>query len=58
MASNADPARLAEHHALEAERLLSNRFGLINLYIKAQVHASLAVYYCALSTGAQRVDGE
>ena len=49
MGTNADPARLAEHHAKEAERLLTNRFGLINLFINAEVHASLAVYYGALA---------
>lgn len=57
MASTTDPARLAEQHAEEAERLLKNRFGLINLFIKAQVHASLAVYYGALAAGANHTDG-
>lgn len=54
MASTTDPARVAEHHAKEAERLLANRFGLINLFMKAQVHATLAVYYGAVSTAALR----
>jgi hypothetical protein len=35
----------AEHHAGEAERLLTGRLGLINNIIKAGVHATLAVYY-------------
>ncbi len=35
----------AEHHALEAERLLEGRLGIITNYVKAQVHATLAVYY-------------
>lgn len=35
----------AEQHALEAERLLKDRF--IWSYLKAQVHATLAVYYSA-----------
>jgi hypothetical protein len=35
----------AEQHALEAERLLKDRF--IWSYLKAQAHASLAVYYAA-----------
>jgi hypothetical protein len=35
----------AEHHAREAERLLTGRLGIITNYIKAQVHATLAVYY-------------
>ena len=35
----------AEHHAEEAERLLRGRFGIITNYVKAQVHATLAVYY-------------
>jgi len=34
---------LAEQHALEAERLLKDRF--IWSYVKAQAHAALAVYY-------------
>jgi hypothetical protein len=35
----------AEHHASEAERLLKGRF--LSSYVKAQVHATLAVYYSA-----------
>jgi hypothetical protein len=35
----------AEHHAQEAERLLAGRLGLITNYVKAQAHATLAVYY-------------
>lgn len=35
----------AEQHALEAERLLKDRF--IWSYLKAQAHATLAVYYSA-----------
>ena len=35
----------AEHHAQEAERLLQGRLGLITNYVKAQAHATLAVYY-------------
>ena len=38
----------AEQHAREAERLLEDRF--IWSYLKAQAHASLAVYYLARST--------
>ena len=33
----------AEHHAGEAERLLRSRF--ISSHVKAQAHATLAVYY-------------
>jgi hypothetical protein len=33
----------AEQHALEAERLLKDRF--IWSYLKAEAHATLAVYY-------------
>ena len=33
----------AEQHALEAERLLKDRF--VWSYLKAQAHATLAVYY-------------
>ena len=36
-------ARRAEEHAREAERLLGNRW--LSSYVKAQVHATLAVYY-------------
>ena len=35
----------AEHDAREAERLLQGRLGIITNYVKAQVHATLAVYY-------------
>jgi hypothetical protein len=35
----------AEHHAQEAERLLKGRS--ISSHVKAQVHATLAVYYSA-----------
>jgi hypothetical protein len=34
---------LAEHHAEEAERLLKGSW--ISSHVKAQAHASLAVYY-------------
>jgi hypothetical protein len=37
----------AEHHAKEAERLLAGRLGLINNFIKANAHATLAVFYAA-----------
>jgi hypothetical protein len=35
----------AEHHAHEAERLLEGRLGIVTNYVKAQVHATLALYY-------------
>lgn len=35
----------AEQHAIEAERLLQGRF--ISSHLKAQVHATLALYYVA-----------
>jgi hypothetical protein len=38
-------AELAEHHAQEAQRLLEGRLGIITNYVKAQVHATLGVYY-------------
>ena len=44
MTTGSDVARAA-HHAAEAERLLSGRLGLLTNLIKAQVHASLAIYY-------------
>ena len=37
------PAERAEYHASEAERLLAQRW--ISSHVKAQVHATLAVYY-------------
>jgi hypothetical protein len=37
------PRELAEHHAKEAERLL--RSWWLSTHVKAQVHATLAVYY-------------
>jgi hypothetical protein len=40
-----DMSERAEHHALEAERLLQGRLGIITNYVKAQAHATLAVYY-------------
>lgn len=47
MANNAPTSDLerAERHAAEAERLLAGRLGIITNYVKAQVHATLAVYY-------------
>jgi hypothetical protein len=38
----------AEHHAKEAERLLKGRF--LSSHVKAQAHATLAVYYSAKHT--------
>ena len=35
----------SEHHANEAERLLKSRF--LSSHVKAQAHATLAVYYSA-----------
>jgi hypothetical protein len=37
----------AKFHAEQAERLLMSRLGLISSHVKAQVHATLAVYYSA-----------
>jgi hypothetical protein len=45
MNATADLHELAENHAQEAERLLKGRLGIITNYVKAQVHATLAVYY-------------
>jgi hypothetical protein len=42
--TGSDVARAA-HHATEAERLLAGRLGFLTNLIKAQVHASLAIYY-------------
>ena len=35
----------AEQHAAEAERLLKCKLGIVTNYVKAQVHATLALYY-------------
>ena len=40
-----DDLQRAERHAAEAERLLAGRLGIVTNYVKAQVHATLAVYY-------------
>ena len=45
VSAQADLRELAEHHVQEAERLLKSR--LISSHVKAQVHATLAVYYSA-----------
>ena len=47
MATDATQSDLerAARHAAEAERLLAGRLGIITNYVKAQVHATLAVYY-------------
>jgi hypothetical protein len=42
-ATTVDPRERAAHHAKEAERLLRSWF--ISTHVKAQVHATLAVYY-------------
>jgi hypothetical protein len=48
VASSPDAHGRAEHHANEAERLLKSR--LISSHVKAQAHATLAVYYSAKHT--------
>jgi hypothetical protein len=47
MATNATQGNLqrAEQHAAEAERLLRGKLGIVTNYVKAQAHATLAVYY-------------
>ena len=40
-----DDAQRAEQHAIEAERLLKSQF--VWSYVKAQAHATLALYYSA-----------
>jgi hypothetical protein len=39
----------AQNHAKEAERLLKSRF--ISAHVKAQAHATLALYYTARHNG-------
>jgi hypothetical protein len=43
--SASDDADRAAEHAAEAERLLKGRF--LSAHVKAQAHATLAVYYSA-----------
>jgi len=50
--SSRDREERAEHHAKEAERLLAGRMGFINNILRAGVHATLAVYYSTMATGA------
>jgi hypothetical protein len=47
--AQADGDERAEDHANEAERLLKSRF--ISSHVKAQVHATLALYYSARQSG-------
>jgi len=58
MADRTDPRLLAARHAEEAEQLLARRFGFIDNTLKAQAHATLAVYYAgrasAEGAGAER----
>jgi hypothetical protein len=51
-AQPASDVSLAEYHANEAERLLKGRLGIITNYVKAQVHATLAVYYATNTSAA------
>lgn len=48
MSDTPDPRERAEHHAKEAERLL--RSWWLSSQVKAQVHATLALYYSARNT--------
>jgi hypothetical protein len=50
---NADPRERAEHHAREAERLL--RSWWLSTHVKAQVHATLAVYYTEQAQRAEQL---
>jgi hypothetical protein len=45
-------AQRAEHHASEAERLLESRW--LSSHVKAQVHATLAVYYSSSQSDTNR----
>jgi hypothetical protein len=60
--AQADFHERAEHHANEAERMLKSR--LLSSHVKAQVHATLAVYYSVKhsdhegSPGATSASGE
>jgi hypothetical protein len=50
---NADPRQRAEHHAKEAERLL--RSWWLSTHVKAQVQATLAVYYTEQAERAEQL---
>jgi hypothetical protein len=52
--AQADVRGRAEHHASEAERLLKSR--LLSSHVKAQAHATLAVYYSARHTADRASD--
>jgi len=49
ISAQADVDERAQHHANEAERLLKSWF--ISSHVKAQVHATLALYYSAKHSG-------
>jgi hypothetical protein len=44
----------AEHHATEAERLLKSWW--LSTHVKAQVHATLAVYYTTRAERAELIE--
>ena len=52
MSRTQDAGERAEHHAKEAERLL--RSWWLSTHVKAQVHATLAVYYSGRAQQASR----
>ena len=49
MVSEPGDQQRAEHHAHEAERLLAGRF--LSSHVKAQAHATLALYYLTRHSG-------
>jgi hypothetical protein len=50
---NSDPRARAEYHATEAERLL--RSWWLSTHVKAQVHATLALYYTEQAERAEQL---
>jgi hypothetical protein len=54
--TTAHPRELAEHHAKEAERLLGSWW--LSTHVKAQVHATLAVYYAEQAERVEKLSGE
>ena len=52
MSGTQEARERAEHHAKEAERLLHSWW--LSTHVKAQVHATLAVYYLSRAQQASR----
>jgi hypothetical protein len=56
--TRADLEKRADQHATEAEQLLAKRFGILDNVLKAEAHATLAVYYMTQARGLPQADRE